>query len=452
MERGEIEADLFRTTPDDNTVSLSQEDRRFLEIMEAMIHKNQRGNWEMPLPFRSLNTAMPNNRSLAVNRLNSLLRTFKKKPKMKEDYFQFMGNVFKRGHAVPVPQEELSAPNSPPETNGPIECGRSNQEQTTKIRNEGRTWYLPHFGVYHPKKPDQIRVVFDSSAEFQGVSLNKELLPGPDRMNSLVGVLIRFHQENVATMCDIEQMFHSFHVAPEHQNFLRFLWYKDNDTSKEIIENKMTVHLFGNGPSPAIATFGLRKTADHGEEKYGKATRDFIHRNFYVDDGLTSCPTESETISRVRNAQAMLATANLRLHKVVSNSVTVMEALPAEDRAKNVKDLDLRRDILPTQRSLGVHWDIEKDQFTFRVPLSEKPFTRRGVLSIVNSVYDPLGLASPVILEGKLILQQLVFMGKKPNNNGPLGWDDPLPENMIQRWSRWRDAVPNLEKVAFPRC
>ena len=148
----------------------------------------------------------------------------------------------------------------------------------------------------------------------------------------------------------------------------------------------------------------------------------------------------------------MLATANLRLHKVVSNSVTVMEALPAEDRAKSVKDLDLHRDVLPTQRSLGVHWDIEKDQFTFQVLLPEKPFTRRGVLSIVNSVYDPLNLASPVVLEGKLILQQLVLMGKKANNNDPLGWDDPLPENMNQRWSRWRDALPNLEKVVFPRC
>ena len=252
-ERGEIEADLFRTTPDDNTASLSQEDRRFLEIMETKIQKNQRGNWEMPLPFRFSNTAMPNNRSLAVNRLNSLLRTFKKKPKIKEDYLQFMGNVFNRGHAVPVPQEELSAPSSHPETN---ERSLPDQEQTTKTRNEGRMWYLPHFGVYHPRKLDQIRVVFDSSAEFQGVSLNKELLPGPDLMNSLVGVLIRFRQENVAAMCDIEQMFHSFHVAPEHQNFLRFLWYKDNDPSKEIIENKMTVHLFGNGPSPASPPSG----------------------------------------------------------------------------------------------------------------------------------------------------------------------------------------------------
>ena len=131
---------------------------------------------------------------------------------------------------------------------------------------------------------------------------------------------------------------------------------------------------------------------------------------------------------------------------------TSMEAIPAEDRAKSIKDLDLRHDVLPAQRSLGVHWDIEKDHFTFHVSLSEKPFTRRGVLSTINSVYDPLGLASPVVLEGKLILQQLVVMGKKANNDNPLGWDDPLPEIMNQRWRRWRDVLPDLEKVSTPRC
>ena len=171
-----------------------------------------------------------------------------------------------------------------------------------------------------------------------------------------------------------------------------------------------------------------------------------------MDDGLTSRGTESETISLVKNAQAMLATANLRLDEVVSNSVAVMEAIPAEDRAKSIKDLDLRHDVLLAQRSLGVHWDIEKDHFTCHVSLAEKPFTRRGVLSTINSVYHPLGLASPVVLEGKLILQQPVLMGKKANNNNPLGWDDPLPEIMNQRWRRWRDVLPDLEKVSIPRC
>ena len=129
-----------------------------------------------------------------------------------------------------------------------------------------------------------------------------------------------------------------------------------------------------------------------------------------------------------------------------------MEAIPAEDHAKSVKDLDLCHNVLPAQRSLGVHWDIEKDHFTFHVSLSEKPFTRRGVLSTINSMYDPLGLAFPVVLEGKLILQQLVVMGKKANNDNPLGWDDPLPEIMNQRWRRWRDVLPNQEKVSIPRC
>ena len=205
-----------------------------------------------------------------------------------------MGKIFNRGHAVPVPQEELLVPDSLQDTNGSNKCDASNKAQTVENRKEGKIWYLLHFGVYHPRKPDQICVVFDSSAEFRGLSLNKEPLLGPNLMNSLSGVLIHFCQDTVAAMCNIEQMFNSFHVAPEHQNFLRFLWFKDNDPLKEIIEHKMTVHLFGNGPSPAIATFGLRKTADNSKEKYGEATRDFVNRKFCVDDGLTSCSTENK--------------------------------------------------------------------------------------------------------------------------------------------------------------
>ena len=74
----------------------------------------------------------------------------------------------------------------------------------------------------------------------------------------------------------------------------------------------MNVHLFGNGPSPAVATFGLRKTAADGEEKFGKAASNFVHRNFYVDDGLTSLPTAKQAVDLVTAAQRMLATANLR--------------------------------------------------------------------------------------------------------------------------------------------
>ena len=102
-----------------------------------------------------------------------------------------------------------------------------------------------------------------------------------------------------------------------------------------------------------------------------------------------------------------------------------MEALPTEDRSKTIRHLDLCCDSLPTQRSLGIHWDLDRDAFTFQVVILGKPYTRRGVLSTINSVYDPLALAAPVILKGNLLLRQLVIMGKKGTNN-PLGWDDAL--------------------------
>ena len=89
----------------------------------------------------------------------------------------------------------------------------------------------------------------------------------------------------------------------------------------------------------------------------------------------------------------------------------------------------------------------------FKVSLPEKPFTRRGVLSIVNSVYDPLGFAVPVMLEGRKILQQLVHMGERTKeNNTPLAWDDPLPTAMINRWTRWRDSLVELQNLSVPCC
>ena len=181
---------------------------------------------------------------------------------MKADYLEFMGKIIKKGHASHVPRVEALPP-------------------------PGRFWYLPHFATYHNTK-HTIRVVFDSSCEFQGVSLNKALLPGPDLMNNLTGVLMRFRKKNIAVMCDVEQMFHSFYVDPAHRDFLCFLWFEGNNPSMPIVEYRMNVHLFGNGPSPAVATYGLRRTALDGEEEYSEEAKRFIHRNFYVDDGLAS--------------------------------------------------------------------------------------------------------------------------------------------------------------------
>ena len=117
-------------------------------------------------------------------------------------------------------------------------------------------------------------------------------------------------------------------------DFLRFLWFENNKPGKPITEYRMNVYLFGNGPSPAVATFGLRKTAADGEKEFGEDAMKFVYRNFYVDDGLVSLPIAKQAIALVTATQAMLRTANLRLHKVVSNSIEVMEAFPVENKGK----------------------------------------------------------------------------------------------------------------------
>ena len=163
---------------------------------------------------------------------------------------------------------------------------------------DGKINYVPHTGVYHPRKPDQTKVVFDCSAQFEGVSLNGCLLQGPDLTNGLLDVFCRFRQERFAFLTHFKSMFHQFMVAKDHRDLLRFLWWEYGDPSKPAVEYRMKVYLFGASSSPGCANFGLKKAADDGEEEFGNDASSFIRRDFDVDDGLKPV---LGTINKVRN-------------------------------------------------------------------------------------------------------------------------------------------------------
>lgn len=98
-------------------------------------------------------------------------------------------------------------------------------------------------------------------------------------------------------------------------------------TTKSLVEYRMCAHVFGNSPSPTIATYGLRKTVKISKESYGDDVTHFVCNDFYVDDGLTSLPTSDMAIDLMKRTQSALKTmGNLRLHKIVSNSEEVMKA------------------------------------------------------------------------------------------------------------------------------
>ncbi len=187
---------------------------------------------------------------------------------------------------------------------------------------------------------------------------------------------------------DVQQMFYCFVVREDNRDFLRFLWCEDNDLDKEITEYRMKVHVFGNSPSPAVAVYCMRRAALQGENDHGSDAKHFVVRNFYVDDGLTSVSTPEEAIDLFRNTQKMLAESNLRLHKIASNSKTVMEAFPKEDHAKDLKDLDLGVDSLHL-RLKSTACDYQK---IFRSTCATNPisifvFALRGASNISTCVF-----------------------------------------------------------------
>ena len=398
----------------ENDKIVSQDDLIFLDKLKAGIKKNEQGHYVMPLPFKE-RPYMPDNRYLAEVRLSHLKRKFAKNERYKDDYVKYMNDIIKRGDVEEVQEDETL----------------------------GEKWYIPHHGIYHPKKPDKLRVVFDCSAKYRGTSLNEHLLTGPDMTNSLTGVLLRFRQHEVALMCDVEKMFHQFKVQESDRNYLRFLWWKNGDLSMQPRVYRMTVHLFGAASSPGCANYGLKHLAKEYSLTYPVGAQ-FIARDFYVDDGVTSAETVEKAIQLAQEACHLCAEGGLRLHKFLSNNKAVLSSIPASEQATDTKAKDLVFSEMQTERALGIHWNLEKDCFTFNITLKEQPPTRRGILSTVASIYDPLGFVAPYLLSGKAILQEMCRQGS--------GWDDQLPEHLKPRWEKWKNDLANLEKVQIARC
>ena len=206
----------------------------------------------------------------------------------------------------------------------------------------------------------------------------------------------------IAVACDIERMFYNFRVAERDRDFLRFLWYNSDD---ETIQCRMTVHLFGASSSPAVATYGLRFLANIHDADYPAAAQ-FIRRDFYVDDGITSVSNTNEGKSLIQDARRICADGNLRLHKFVSNDKKVLEHLPTSELAE--AKVDLFKDTQSTQRTLGLEWETNSDKLVFNNrQITAQPATRRRLLSVIGQLFNPLGLLAPVTLAGKNILREV---------------------------------------------
>ena len=155
-------------------------------------------------------------------------------------------------------------------------------------------------------------------------------------------------------------------------------------------------------------------------------------------------PSAVKAIQFIDDICKLMKDGGFRLTKWISNCREVLQYIPESERAKEVKELDFTKDNLPAERALGVTWLVETDAFSFKTSSSERPFTRRGLLSMVSSVYDPLGMAVPFTLTAKIILQDLTRLKLK--------WDEEVPELFSSPWQRWLSELPRLGHFSLDRC
>jgi transposase InsO family protein len=394
---------------------MSQEDRQFLKTVEEGIVLED-GHYTVPLPLRDAVPKLPDNRNYVLKRAALQRKKMLANKKYHDDYCKFMEQILDKGYAEKVTDEMDKA-------------------------QDGSIWYLPHHGVYGANKPDKIRVVFDCSAKFSDVALNDCLLQGPDLTNSLVGVLTRFRLGSVAFMADIESMFHQVRVPPHQRSLLRFLWWPDGKLHVNPEDYQMTAHLFGAVSSPSVANFALRKA---GLMSYNPLVTETIHQNFYVDDCLKSTAHVNDAISLVKDLRDTCTAGGFHLTKFTSNREELLCSIPKEEHSKVQLRQDLNISNLVIERALGVQWDVKADVFGFSVALKEKSPTRRGILSTVASLYDPLGFAAPVTLPAKRILQELC-------QDTSLGWDDEVPDEYLLRWHNFVSQLPGLQNLTVDR-
>ena len=392
----------------------SAEDVVAYDRMERSISFDE-GHFELPLLWKNTSVRLPESLNMARKRLEGVKRRLLRDDNMKEMYRKQMETVLSRDYAEEVRMNEWDA--------------------------RKRIWYVPHHPVVNPNKPGKVRIVYDCAAKSHGVSLNEELMKGPDLVNRLVGVLLRFRKDKVAIAADIESMFYQVRCAPEDRDSLRFLWWPGGDLAKEAVPHRMKVHLFGAKSSPSCAAFALLEIARRFGKYFPTNVSDVIRKGFYVDNCLTTASNDEEGIQLIKNLREMLGKGGFHLTKWISNSQEVIESVEPDERAKVVAKVDIGD--ASTERVLGMRWNVQTDHFEFNVRIPEKPFTRRGLLGITNALFDPLGLVSPVVLEARLLFRSLCQM--------KVGWDDKVPDSDAAKWKKWKDSLVALNDLKIER-
>uniref|UniRef100_A0A182PWL1 DUF5641 domain-containing protein n=1 Tax=Anopheles epiroticus TaxID=199890 RepID=A0A182PWL1_9DIPT len=344
------------------------------------------------LLWKSNDFHFPNSFPMALKRLQALERKLSKDPELKRDVHQQIKHYIDKGYAHKATRRELEE------------------------ADPSRTWYLPLNVVSHPRKPEKKRLVWDAAAK---------------------------HLEETWKRCSIKYGF--VEKIPKHKGFY------SGSTKVYLLQYIyiMDVATFGASCSPCSAQYIMHRNAEENALEFPEAAK-AIQSKTYMDDYFDSCDTEAEAIQRAQQVKLIHARAGFNMRSWVSNCESVLKGMgEISDEPVPIVEHD---SVGKPLRVLGMVWDPLKDVFKYTTNwrndlmpyvLEKQRSTIRIALRIVMSLFDPLGLIGPILIHGRILMQDLW--------RDNLDWDSKMGDIEFEKWQRWIDLIQTINALEIPR-
>ncbi|CAG7725842.1 unnamed protein product, partial [Allacma fusca] len=388
--------DTLGITDASDTKSREELEQAAMDYFQATTRKLSDGRYEVSLPWIAGHPELQSNEEVAVKRLLNMTNKLEASDRL-ASYQQVFDDWLAEGIIEEVPEEELTLPSH----------------------------YLPHRAVFKDtSETTKVRPVFDASCKFRGgVSLNDCLEKGRNLLELIPKIITGFRMHRHGLISDIEKAFLQISVKKEDRDFLRFLWWKQ-ETMKKYRHCRV---VFGVSCSPFLLAATLKMHLENMPKDLEKDARRLL-QCLYVDNCVTSIDSLSNLQEFVFGR--IMSQGRFNLRGWVWND-------PDDAKIEKNKRVSV----------LGLLWNVKTDvlQLDIRDFEGEEqmPVTKRQILSVAHRLFDPIGFSCPVSLYPKILLQEAWKI--------KIGWDKELPQDLVQKFVKWREDLPMLSKVQISR-
>jgi hypothetical protein len=205
----------------------------------------------------------------------------------------------------------------------------------------------------------------------------------------------------------------------------------------------MTRVTFGVSASSFIANMCVKQNAIDFESQFHNAAKE-VEKSFYVDYYLGGADSAEQAINLQEEMRSLFQMGGFLLRKWNCSDPKVLQSIAPELR--DSRQVITLSDSEQYTKTLGVEWNPQDDHF--RVCVVDLPhvhqMTKRSLVSDAAKTFDALGWFCPTIIKAKILLQSLW--------SEKIGWDDLVPDHLMEEWSKWRSQLPMLSNHHVPRC